>query len=90
MQDPTYIVGERAAKWSPLEKFWAVAASLDTGGEGGQDLTETPVTGDPLVCWEKGVPLVLARFTTKETAERRRMEELVEAIVCCKAWNLAA
>ena len=28
IQDPTYIIGERAAKWSPSEEFWAVATSL--------------------------------------------------------------
>ncbi len=92
VQDPTYVIGERAAKWSPSEKFWELAASLslDTGGEGGQDSTETPVVEDPHECWQRGVPLVLAGITDKETAERRRMEELVEAIIVCKAWNLAA
>ena len=29
VQDPTYVIGERAAKWSPSEKFWEVASSLD-------------------------------------------------------------
>ena len=92
VQDPTYVIGERAAKWSPSERFWELASSLslDTGGEGEQDLTETPVVDDPLDCWEKGVPLVLAGFVDAKTAERRRMEELVEQIVCQKAWNLAA
>jgi len=61
-----------------------------TGREGGQDFTETPFADDPLECWEKGVPLVQAGFTTRQTAERRRMDELVEAIVCHKVWNLAA
>jgi hypothetical protein len=90
VHDPTYVIGERAAKWRPSEKFWTLASSLDTGGEGGQDFTETPAVDDPLDCWEKGVPLVLAGITTEETAERRRMAELVEAIVCQKVWNLAA
>ena len=36
MQDPTYVIGERAAKWSPSEKFWAVASSFDTGGREGK------------------------------------------------------
>ena len=92
VQDPTYVVGERAAKWSPSERFWSLASSLclDTGGEGEQDLTETPVVDDPLDCWEKGVPLVLAGFLDEKTAERRRMDELVAQIVCQKAWKLAA
>jgi hypothetical protein len=91
LQDPTYVIGERAAKWGPSEKFWSLASSLDTEqGEGGQDFTETPIVGDPHECWERGVPLVLAGITTKETAERRRMDELVEAIVCHKVRNLAA
>ena len=90
VQDPTYVIGERAAKWSPSEKFWELTSSLDQGGEGGQDFTETCFVGDPQECWEKGVPLVLAGITTRQTAERRRMEELVEAIVCHKVWNLAA
>ena len=35
IQDPTYVVGERAAKWSPSEKFWEIASSLIyRGGEG--------------------------------------------------------
>ena len=38
VQDPTYVIGERAAKWSPSEKFWSLASSLDTGGEGGARL----------------------------------------------------
>ena len=45
-------------------------------------MAETPVADDPQECWERGIPLVLAGITTKETAERRRMDELVEAIVC--------
>lgn len=90
VQDPTYVIGERAAKWSPSEKFWELASSLNQGEEGEQDLTETAVADDPLDCWEKGVPLVPTGFVTAKTAERRRMDELVEQIVCCKAWNLAA
>jgi hypothetical protein len=68
----------------------ASSLSLDPGGEGEQDLTETPVVDDPLECWEMGVPLVLVGFVDAKTAERRRMDELVEQIVCCKAWKLAA
>jgi len=90
MEDPTYVIGERAAKWSPSEKFWSLASSLDQGGEGRQDFTETPFIGNPLECWERGIPLVLVGVVTVETAERRRRDELVEQIVCCKAWNLAA
>lgn len=90
VQDPTYVIGERAAKWGPSESFWSLASSLDTGGEGGQDLTETAVPDDPLACWERGVPLVLAGIMTSKTAERRRTDELVEAIVCQKVWDLAA
>ena len=26
IQDPTYVIGERAAKWSPSERFWSVAS----------------------------------------------------------------
>ena len=33
--DPTYVIGERAAKWSPSERFWELASSLDKEGEGG-------------------------------------------------------
>ncbi len=90
VQDPTYVIGERAAKWSPSAKFWEIASSLCNKGGEGQDFTETSLPIDPQECWERGVPLVPAGFTTKETAERRRMDELVEAIVCHKVWNLAA
>jgi hypothetical protein len=68
----------------------ASSLCLDTGGEGEQDLTETDSVTDPLDCWEKGVPLVLAGFLDEKTAERRRMDELVAQIVCQKAWKLAA
>ena len=69
VQDPTYIIGERAAKWSPSAKFWAVAVSLDNKERERQDFTETCSAIDPLECWERGVPLVLAGITTKETAQ---------------------
>ena len=29
VQDPTYVIGERAAKWSPSGRFWELASSLD-------------------------------------------------------------
>ena len=93
MQDPTYVVGERAAKWGPSGKFWSAAASLSHDpkeGEEEQDFTETSPATSPEECWERGVPLVLAGMTTRKTTENRRMDELVEAIVCQKTWNLAA
>ena len=50
VQDPTYVIGERAAKWSPSEKFWSVALSLDRKeGEEEQYLAET----SPHECWER-------------------------------------
>ncbi len=90
IQDPTYIVGERAAKWSPSEKFWAIAASLYKGGEEEQYSTETTIEGDWQSWWEKGIPLVFAGITTKEITERRRIEEMVEAIICPNGWKMAA
>jgi hypothetical protein len=45
---------------------------------------------DPQECWQKGVPLVSVGVQTKESAERRRIDELVEAIVGPCNWNLAA
>ena len=90
VQDPTYVVGERAAKWCPSGKFWELASSLDKEGEEGQDFTETAPAIDPQECWEKGVPLVPIGVQAKESAERRRMDELVEAIVGPCNWNLAA
>ena len=91
VQDPTYVIGERAAKWSPSGKFWELASSLDhKEGEEGQDFTETGLAIDPQECWEKGVPLVLVGVVATETAERRRIDELVEAIVGPCNWNLAA
>jgi hypothetical protein len=91
VQDPTYVIGERAAKWSPSGKFWELASSLDhKEGEEEQDFTETSPAIDPQECWEKGVPLVPIGVQAKETAERRRMDELVEAIVGPCNWNLAA
>ena len=90
VQDPTYVIGERAAKWSPSGKFWELASSLDKEGEGGQDLSETSLEMDPQECWPKGVPLVLIGGPARETAERRRMDEMVEAIVGPCNWNLAA
>ncbi len=90
MQDPTYVIGERAAKWSPSEKFWELASSLDQGGEGGQDFRETCLSVDPQECWERGIPLVCAGVTTIETAERRRRDELVEAIIGPEWSNMAA
>ena len=98
MHDPTYVIGERAAKWSPSEKFWSIASSFDTEtvsslykeGEGGQDFTETCFADDPLECWERGVPLVLAGVTTMQAAERRRMDELIEAIILPSNWKMAA
>ena len=42
VQDPTYVIGKRAAKWSPSAGFWSLASSLDhKEGEEGQDFTET-------------------------------------------------
>jgi hypothetical protein len=93
VQDPTYVIGERAAKWGPSGRFWSAAASLShdpKGGEERQDFTETSPAVSPQECWERGIPLVLAGITTRKTAESRRMDELVEAIVCQKTWNLAA
>jgi hypothetical protein len=91
MQDPTYVIGERAAKWCPSGKFWELASSLDhKEGEEGQYFTETAPTIDPQECWEKGVSLVLIGVQAKESTERRRIDELVEAIVGPSNWNLAA
>jgi hypothetical protein len=91
IQDATYIIGERAAVWSPSEKFWAVAASLDDKeGEEEQYLTETTIEGDWQTWWEKGIPLVFGGITTKEMAERRRIEELVEAIIGSGNSKMAA
>ena len=91
VQDPTYVVGERAAKWSPSAAFWELASSLDhKEGEEEQDFTETRLTIDPQECWEKGVPFVPIGVQARDTAERRRIDELVEAIVGPCNWNLAA
>ena len=91
MQDPTYVVGVRAAKWSPSGKFWSLAASLDhKEGEEEQDLAETCFVTDPEECWQRGIPLVMAGVATVDQAERRRRDELVEAIVCRKWWDMAA
>jgi hypothetical protein len=91
VQDPTYVIGERAAKWSPSERFWLLASSLDhKEGEEEQDFTETCSVIDPQECWEKGVPLVPIGVQAKESTERRRIDELVEAIVGPCNWNLAA
>ena len=91
VQDPTYVIGERAAKWSPSGKFWELASSLDhKEGEEEQYFTETGLAIDPRECWERGVPLVPVGVAAKETAERRRLDELVEAIVGPCNWNLAA
>ena len=91
VQDPTYVIGERAAKWSPSAGFWELASSIDhKEGEEGQDLAETCSVIDPQKCWQKGVPLVLVGVAATETAERRRIDELVEAIVGPCNWNLAA
>ena len=91
VQDPTYVVGERAAKWSPSGAFWELASSHDhKEGEEEQDFTETCSVIDPQECWQKGVPLVSVGVQTKESAERRRIDELVEAIVGPCNWNLAA
>ena len=46
IQDPTYVIGERAAKWSPSEKFWSLASSIDKEGEEEQYFTETALEGD--------------------------------------------
>ena len=89
VQDPTYVIGERAAKWSPSEKFWELASSLDHKEGEGARLYGNGLRIDPQECWEKGVPLVPIGVQAKESAERRRMEELVEQIVCLH-WNLAA
>ena len=59
-------------------------------GEEGQDLSETAPAIDPQECWENGVPFVPVGVQTKESAKRRRMDELVEAIVGPCNWNLAA
>ena len=91
VQDPTYVIGERAAKWCPSGKFWELASSLDhKDGEEGQDFTETAPAIDPQECWERGVPLVPIGVQAKESAERRRIDELVEAIVGPCNWTLAA
>jgi hypothetical protein len=91
VQDPTYVIGETAAKWSPSAAFWELASSLDhKEGEEGQDFTETCSVIDPQECWEKGVPLVPIGVQAKESTERRRIDELVEAIVGPCNWNLAA
>ena len=39
--------------------------------------------------WERAFP-VCAGMVTKEKAERRRMEDLVEAIICPEGWKMAA
>ncbi len=90
MQDPTYVIGERAAKWSPSARFWSLASSLDKEGEEEQYFTETTLVTDPQECWERGVPLVPAGVTTREAAERRRMDELVKAIILPANWKMAA
>ena len=90
IQDSTYVIGERAAKWSPSAKFWALASSIDKEGEERQDSTETTVSGHPLEWWQKGVPLMLVGMENKEKADRRRMDDLVDAIICPNAWILAA
>ena len=91
VQDPTYVIGERAAKWSPSAAFWELASSLDhKEGEEEQDFTETGLAIDPQECWERGVSLVLIGVQAKESTERRRIDELVEAIVGPCNWNLAA
>jgi hypothetical protein len=54
MQDPTYVIGERAANWSPSGRFWKIATSLDHKEEEEQYLAET----SPQECWERGIPLV--------------------------------
>ena len=60
IQDPTYVIGERAAKWSPSAKFWSLALSLDhKEGEEEQYLAETSPAISPRECWERGIPLVL-------------------------------
>ena len=90
VQDPTYVIGERAAKWSPSEKFWELASSIDKEGEEGQYFAETAPAIDPQECWEKGVPLMPIGVQATKSAERRRIDELVEAIVGPCNWNLAA
>jgi hypothetical protein len=90
MQDPTYVIGERAAKWSPSERFRELASSIDKEGEEEQDFTETTLAGNAQDCWEKGVPLMLIGVQARESAERSRIDELVEAIVGPCNWNLAA
>ena len=91
VQDPTYVIGERAAKWSPSATFWELASSLDIKRERrSKTCTETSLAIDPQECWEKGVPLVPVGVQATETAERRRIDELVEAIVGPCNWNLAA
>lgn len=66
------------------------ANNVEKIGAVGQDLTETDFATDFLDRWERGVPLVLVGFIDEKAAERRRMDELVEQIVCQKAWKLAA
>ena len=90
IQDPMYIIGERAAKWSPSEKFWLLASSIDKEGEEEQYSTETALAGDAQVWWEKGISLLLAGIETLEIAERRRRDELIEAIIGSSGWGIAA
>jgi hypothetical protein len=90
IQDPTYVIGERAAKWSPSEKFWELASSINKEEEREQYFTETAFVIDPQEAWKKGIPLMLVGIQAMEMAERRRMEELVEAIICPAGWILAA
>jgi hypothetical protein len=89
MQDPTYIVGERAAKWAPSPKFWELSSSLDKEGEEEQHLAETGFPIDAEQCWEKGTPLILGGIHAMARAERRCLEELVEAIILPPTWTLA-
>lgn len=53
-------------------------------------MSETSFVIAPWEAWETGVPLVLIGVSAGETAEKRRMDELAEAIIGPCNWNLAA
>ena len=90
IQDPTYVIAQRAAKWSPSEKFWLLASSIVKEGEEEQYyFTETGLAIDAQECWEKGIPLMPIGFNAKEKEERRRIEDLVEAIIRPPTLSLA-
>ena len=91
VQDPTYVIGERAAKWSPSERFWELASSLDDKeGEEEQDFTETGFVIDPQECWEKGVPLVPGRRHGKGNGGKEAHGRAGGGDRLSCNWNLAA